>query len=178
VIRDIPSTNVVAGNKRTSLRQDVHIEMRRRGTRCRCIRCREVRNETVESETLQLEDHKYSAGVAQEHFISFVNRSDQLAGFLRLSIPSPDAPDIGLRDLRGAAILREVHVYGQSLEVGADQSGAAQHIGLGTRLILEAEDLARRSGYGRLAVISALGTRGYYRKLGYELGETYMVKSL
>jgi elongator complex protein 3 len=132
----------------------------------------------VKSGSLQLDDYEYSAGVADEHFISFITSSDQLAGFLRLSMPDPDAPDIGLRDLRGAAIVREVHVYGQSLEVGADQSGAAQHIGLGTRLMLEAEDRARRNGYGRMAVISALGTRGYYRKLGYELGETYMVKKL
>jgi elongator complex protein 3 len=42
----------------------------------------------------------------------------------------------------------------------------------------EAEVLALRAGYDRVAVISALGTRGYYRKLGYELGETYMVKQL
>ena len=74
--------------------------------------------------------------------------------------------------------MREVHVYGQSLEVGADQSGAAQHIGLGTRLMREAEVLALRAGYDRVAVISALGTRGYYRKLGYELGESYMIKQL
>lgn len=178
VIRDIPSTNVVAGNKRTSLRQDIHNEMKLRGTRCRCIRCREVRNETVESGTLRLEDLKYMAGAAEEHFISFTTRSDRIVGFLRLSMPSPDAPNLGLSDLQDAAIVREVHVYGQSLEVGVDQAGAAQHIGLGTRLMREAEVLAHRSGYDRMAVISALGTRGYYRKLGYELGDTYMVKSL
>ncbi len=178
VVRDIPSTNVVDGNRRTSLRQDVHDEMRLRGTRCRCIRCREIRGERVDWGSLQLEDYSYEAGGAQEHFLTFTTRADRLAGFLRLSLPGPDSPSIELRDLRRAAIVREVHVYGQSLEVGADQSGAAQHIGLGTRLMLEAEAIARRSGFGRLAVISALGTRGYYRKLGYELGETYMVKRL
>jgi len=178
VIRDIPSTNVVAGNKRTSLRQDVHIEMKTRGTRCRCIRCREVRNEMVELQTLELRDHKFAAGGAEEHFISFVTPSDRLAGFLRLSMPGQGSPHVDQIDLADAAIVREVHVYGQSLEVGADQTGAAQHIGLGTRLMQEAEDRARSSGYGRMAVISALGTRGYYAKLGYELGDTYMVKSL
>jgi elongator complex protein 3 len=128
--------------------------------------------------SLKLEDFPYEAGGAEEHFLSFTTDANRLAGFLRLSLPSPDAPRVGLRDLQGAAIVREVHVYGQSLEVGAGQSGAAQHIGLGTRLMREAEVLALRAGYDRVAVISALGTRGYYRKLGYELGETYMIKQL
>jgi elongator complex protein 3 len=178
VVRDIPSTNVVEGNKRTSLRQDIQEEMAQRGTRCRCVRCREVRSEIVEWGTLQLEDLAYLAGGAVEHFLSFTTAADQLAGFLRLSLPGPGSPDPGLADLTEAALVREVHVYGQSLEVGAGQAGAAQHIGLGTRLMQEAEQRARRAGYQRLAVISALGTRGYYRKLGYQLGETYMVKEL
>jgi elongator complex protein 3 len=178
VIRDIPSTNVVEGNRRTSLRQDVHDEMRRRGTRCRCIRCREVRGESVDWDWLQLESFSYQAGGAQEQFISFKTGADRLAGFLRLSLPGPEAPRVGLSDLEQAAVVREVHVYGQSLEVGADQYGAAQHIGLGTQLMREAETVARQYGYKKLAVIAALGTRGYYRKLGYDLGETYMLKQL
>ena len=127
---------------------------------------------------LQLDDFSYEAGGAEEHFLTFTASGDLLVGLLRLSLPGPASPCIELRDLGQAAIVREVHVYGQSLQVGADQSGAAQHIGLGTRLMVKAEAIARRSGYRRLAVISALGTRGYYRKLGYELGETYMVKRL
>lgn len=178
VIRDIPSTNVVAGNKRTSLRQDVHVEMSLRGTRCRCIRCREIRGERVDGESLQLKDYSYEAGGAEEHFLSFTTEGDRLAGFLRLSLPGPGAPEVDLRDLEQAAIVREVHIYGQSLKVGADLSGAAQHIGLGTRLMREAEVISRGNGYRALAVISALGTRGYYRKLGYKRGETYMVKRL
>ena len=178
VVRDIPSTNVVEGNKRTSLRQDIHAEMRIRGTACRCIRCREVRGEIVESNALRFDDLVYQSGGATEHFLSFNTEADRLAGFLRLSLPGPDSPDLALGTLDGAAIVREVHVYGQSLEVGADQSGAAQHIGLGTRLMREAELIAEREGYSRLAVISALGTRGYYRRLGYEIDQTYMVKQL
>ncbi|MFQ5932907.1 MAG: elongator complex protein 3, partial [Nitrospiraceae bacterium] len=178
VIRDIPSTNVVDGNKRTSLRQDIHREMRLRGTRCRCIRCREVRGDSVDWRSLQLRDFSYRAGGAEEHFLAITTAADRLAGFLRLSLPSSDASRVDLRDLEQAAIVREVHVYGQSLEVGADQSGAAQHIGLGTRLMRKAENISRRSGYRMLSVISALGTRGYYGKLGYELGETYMIKEL
>jgi elongator complex protein 3 len=178
VIRDIPSTNVVAGNKRTSLRQDVHRELSRRGTRCQCIRCREIRGREVDAQSMTLDRQVYSAGGAQEHFISFVTPDDRLAGYVRLSLPGPASPQTGLTDLLGAALVRELHVYGQSLPVGSTRSGAAQHAGLGARLMAEAEALARENRYPRLAVIAALGTRPYYRKLGYVLGETYMVKSL
>ncbi len=178
VIRDIPSTNVVDGNKRTSLRQDIQLELKRRGDRCECIRCREVRGEVVETGELKLEDLVYTTGGSEEHFISYNTPEDRLAAFLRLSFPNSDAPEHGLNDLRGAAIVREVHVYGQSLEVGEDVPGVTQHSGLGTRLMLEAETVALKHGYSTIAVIAALGTRGYYRKLGYSLGETYMVKTL
>lgn len=178
VIRDIPSTNVVEGNKRTSLRQDVHAELQRRGTRCRCIRCREIRGQAVEPDGLELQDSIYEAGGAEEHFLSLVTQDDRLAGFLRLSLPRADSAAVGLVDLEGAALIREVHVYGQSLEFGANPTGAAQHAGLGMRLMQAAETRASRRSYRRMAVISALGTRGYYRRLGYRLGETYMLKDL
>ncbi len=178
VIRDIPSTNVVEGNKRTSLRMDVHQLMHERGQRCRCVRCREVRGKRVDAEQLQLRDFAYAAGHAEEHFLSFVTPEDKLAGFLRISLPNADSPATGQADLPGAALVREVHVYGQSLEVGEEQSGAAQHIGLGTQLLARAEELARAAGFVRMAVIAAVGTRRYYAGRGYETGENYMVKTL
>jgi elongator complex protein 3 len=178
VIRDIPSTNVVEGNKRTSLRQDVHSELKRRGTRCQCIRCREVRDQRVEVGELQTEDLVYHVGDVEEHFLSFNTPDDKLAGFLRLSLPGPNAPDAGLSDLSGAAIIREVHVYGQSLPVGAEAAGAAQHAGLGTRLIRRAERIASHHGYSRLAVIAAVGTRRYYLRKGYRRGDLYLLKDL
>jgi elongator complex protein 3 len=178
VIRDIPSTNVVEGNKRTSLRQDVQAELRRRGRRCQCIRCREVSRQAVQVENLSTHDLVYQAGAAEEHFLSFDTPDDRLAGFLRLSLPGKDSPDTGLSDLRGAALIREVHVYGQSLPVGAEQAGAAQHAGLGTNLIRRAERIARAAGYRRLAVISAIGTRAYYLQRGFERAELYLVKQL
>lgn len=178
VIRDIPSNNVVEGNRRTSLRQDVHEEMKRRGTRCQCVRCREVKNKTVELSSLQLDDHVYQAGKAEEHFISFNTVEDGLAGFIRLSLPSAGSPDTGISDLAGAALIREVHVYGQSLPVGAEKSGAAQHVGLGTRLLEEAERIAKQNGFGKLAVIAAVGTRGYYLDRGFERGEYYLTKRI
>ena len=178
VIRDIPSTNVVEGNRRTSLRQDVHDEMKRRGTRCECVRCREVRGKPVLLESLRLDDLVYQAGAAEEHFISYVTPDDKLAGFIRLSLPGEDSPQAGMSDLEGAALIREVHVYGQSLPVGAEKEGAAQHAGLGTRLLEKAELVAKASGFQRMAVISAVGTRGYYLERGFERGELYLTKNL
>jgi elongator complex protein 3 len=178
VIRDIPSTNVVEGNKRTSLRQDVHAEMARRGTKCQCVRCREVRKANVDLSALQLSDLVYQAANAEEHFISFDTPEDGLAGFIRLSLPTADAPETGLADLSGAALIREVHVYGQSLPVGAELGGAAQHIGLGTRLLEAADKIALARGFKRMAVISAIGTRKYYMDRGFERGELYLVKPL
>ncbi len=178
VIRDIPSTNVVEGNRRTSLRQDIHDEMKRRGTQCQCVRCREVRGKPVQAEALKLDDIVYQAGAAEEHFISYVTPDDKLAGFVRLSLPGPDSPRTGMADLQGAALIREVHVYGQSLPVGAEKKGAAQHAGLGTRLLEQAEAVVRSKGFERLAVISAVGTREYYLERGFERGELYLVKNI
>jgi elongator complex protein 3 len=178
VIRDIPSNNVVEGNRRTSLRQDIHNEMKRRGTHCECVRCREVRGKPVDSDSLHLDDMVYPAGAADEHFLSFVTPDDKLAGFVRLSLPGKDSPETGMSDLDDAALIREVHVYGQSLPVGAEKLGAAQHAGLGTRLLEEAERIAKANGFARLAVISAVGTRQYYLDRGFERGESYLVKKI
>jgi elongator complex protein 3 len=178
VIRDIPSTNVVEGNRRTSLRQDVQLELKQRGTTCKCVRCREVRKQHVNVEKIELHDLVYPAAQAEEHFISFDTPDDKLAGFIRLSLPSLDAPDTEMSDLAGAALIREVHVYGQSLPVGAEKEGAAQHAGLGTQLLEKAERIARERGFHRVAVISAVGTRKYYLDRGFERGELYLVKNI
>jgi elongator complex protein 3 len=178
VIRDIPSTNVVEGNKRTSLRQDIQNEMKKRGTRCQCVRCREVGNESVKTIDLLREDLVFTCDGVEEHFIAYNTAEDKLAGFLRLSLPGGNSPDSGLTDLDQAAIIREVHVYGQSLEVGEKQLGKAQHAGLGTSLLIEAESIARESGYSKLAVIAAVGTRQYYLGRGFQRGDLYLVKDL
>lgn len=177
IIRDIPSTYVVAGNKNTSLRQDIQREMKQRGTTCECIRCREVRKNKVTAETVTLHDLIYHPAHAEEHFVSFDTPNDKLAGFLRLSLPE-DTHFTNIIDLEDAAIIREVHVYGQSLEVGEERSGIAQHSGLGTRLLKKAERIAKEKGFQRLAVIAAVGTRAYYAGRGFKMGELYMVKKL
>jgi elongator complex protein 3 len=120
---------------------------------------------------------------AEEHFLTYVTPDDQIAGYLRLSLPcSTEAPSssipLSIPDLEGAALIREVHVYGQSLPVGGEQQGAAQHTGLGTALLEKADEIARQAGYRRMAVIAAVGTRCYYEARGFQRGELYMVKEL
>jgi len=105
-----------------------------------------------------------------------VSRIETSAGF-RQAQPAVEISRY-LPDLAEAAIIREVHVYGQSLPVGDEKDGAAQHIGLGTELIEQAEKIARERGYLRLAVIAAVGTRKYYEERGFERGELYLVKKL
>ena len=188
VVRDIPSDYIIAGSKRSSLRQDVHAELAARGQRCRCVRCREIRGQAVEINALELKDLVYHPADAEEHFISFSTPDDRLAGYLRLSLPAA-VPSLKRNDARkqlytlipeidGAALIREVHIYGQSLEVGADLSGAAQHSGLGTALLERAEGLAKTAGYRRLAVIAAVGTRLYYEKRGFKRSDLYMTKEI
>jgi len=187
VIRDIPSSHVVEGNRRTSLREDVRAELEKRGQSCRCIRCREVRKKLVSPESLLLHDRVYDAACAEEHFLSFDTPEGGLAGYLRLSLPVPgeNVPPglrakgwIDFKDLSEAAIIREVHIYGQSLPVGEELAGAAQHTGLGTALLARAEQIARQHGYQRLAVISAIGTHHYYAGRGFQPGDLYMIKDL
>jgi elongator complex protein 3 len=178
VVRDIPSNNVVEGNRRSSLRQDIQIELTRRGRACSCIRCREVKELAVDPEDLEMNIGMYPAQSAEEYFLSFQTGEDRIAGYLRLSLPNSTSPDLELSDLEGAALIREVHVYGQSLLVGEEQTGAPQHSGLGTKLMEKAEEITREKGIASIAVISALGTRGYYRRRGYRLGDYYMVKVL
>lgn len=178
VIRDIPSHHVVAGNKRTSLRQDIQRKVAENGTRCECIRCREIKGQTVEMDTLQLIDFTYSAESAEERFLQFVTPDNKLAGYLRLSLPLPNHPQTHIDELTGAAIIREIHIYGQSLGVGEESDGAAQHIGLGKQLIERAVDIARAKGLAKIAVIAAIGTRGYYRKRGFMDGSYYMIRPI
>jgi len=160
------------------LRQDIQRELQGRGQACSCIRCREVKGQEIEIGTLVLNDQEYTSNGCREHFLSFDTPDDHLAGFTRLSLPGPDAVDTGIEELKGAALIREVHVYGESLPVGMEKDGAAQHAGLGTALLEEAERIAAENSYKKIAVISAVGTRGYYLDRGYTRGDLYLLKDL
>jgi len=171
LMRDIPSPNIVAGVKKTNLRQIVQRRMAQEGLRCRCIRCREVRGREIDADALTLKRVDYETDATRECFLSYVTPGDRLAGFLRLSLPRTEPP---IDELAGCAMIREVHVYGPALALGARRDGRVQHAGLGTQLIDEAKRIARQEGFGRLAVIAAVGTRPYYRERGFELGRLYV----
>jgi len=173
LMRDISAGNIVAGCTRSNLRQIVQQEMAQRGRRCQCIRCREVRRQKVVPSDLRLEVIPYATDVTQEYFLSFVTPDDRLAGFLRLSLPN-DPANTFIEELRGSAMIREVHVYGPALGIGSESEGEAQHLGIGTRLIEEAKRITREHSFERLAVIAAIGTRAYYRERGFERRELYM----
>ncbi|MCS6836273.1 MAG: tRNA uridine(34) 5-carboxymethylaminomethyl modification radical SAM/GNAT enzyme Elp3 [Anaerolineae bacterium] len=177
IIRDIPSTDIVVGNQLTNFRQIAEDALRARGGQSGDIRLREVRHQTIDPAALHLDEVRYDGGVSDEIFLQFINAQRQIAAFLRLSLPKAGQPALH-PDLEDAAIIREVHVYGQSLGIGQEAQGQAQHSGLGTRLIERAAELARAAGYERLAVISAVGTRGYYRKRGFADGALYQIRAL
>lgn len=177
VIRDIPSNHVVEGNRNTSLRQDVAQEMKKRGSSCQCIRCREIRKGKIDDRNLVLDDQVYKAGWAEEHFLSYNTQDGHILGFLRLSLPSANH-FFPVEELQDAAIIREVHVYGQSVELGGESSGSVQHRGLGSSLIEKAAEIALSKGYRKLTVISAVGTREYYAARGFTLTDLYMVRDL
>lgn len=176
MIRDIPSPDIVAGNKRTNLREDVESRLRARGTPLREIRAREIRDQNVDPETLEIRTVAYATSVGQEIFLAANTPDDRLAGFLRLSLPAADAPVP--EELRGGAVIREVHVYGLQQGIGDRSKGRVQHAGLGTRLVAQAASLANEAGFARLAVISAVGTRPWYRRLGFRDGLLYQVQAL
>jgi elongator complex protein 3 len=131
----------------------------------------------VRPEDLSLRCLTYETDATTEHFLSFETAGDRLAGFLRLSFPHRDRPH-PYPELEGCAMIREVHVYGPALNLGEDSRGEAQHLGLGTRLIRRAKEMARAAGYSRLAVISAIGTQAYYARHGFAPDSLYMTAEL
>jgi elongator complex protein 3 len=177
VIRDIPSTDIVVGNQLTNFRQIVEDQLKQRGERSSDIRAREVRFRAVDSEALMLDEITYASSHGEEMFLQYVTTDRSIAAFLRLALPNRDEAPL-IDELQDAAIVREVHVYGQSLGIGEASTGRAQHVGLGTKLLERAAEIALARGYQRLAVISAIGTRAYYRKRGYADHALYQVRTL
>lgn len=167
---------------KTNLRQILHQRMAAQNERCLCIRCREIGEREINHDTLDLQVYPIDTQGHTEYFISIVDESqDALVGLCRLRIPNfGDTAGSRIPELYDAAIIRELHVYGRVRVVGAREPGseAGQHHGFGRRLVERAEDLALYHGMPKMAIISGIGVRGYYRKLGYELEGTYMVKRL
>jgi len=203
VVRDFSAHDIAAGSRTSNLREVAERRLRegsragesgRAGESVRAaepsrapgdVRAREIRGEGFDPEKLELRDTVYAAAGGEEHFLEFTTPDDRLVAFLRLALPAPSAGEAPLPELAGAALIRELHVYGASLELGRRTDGA-QHQGLGRRLVEAAARVARaapravagQGGYASLAVISAIGTRPYYRGLGFADTGLYQARRL
>ncbi|MDO8634052.1 MAG: tRNA uridine(34) 5-carboxymethylaminomethyl modification radical SAM/GNAT enzyme Elp3 [archaeon] len=181
--RDIPSTLVDGGVKKTNLRQIVEEKMKKKGLKCRCIRCREAGLNALrgnfsfsEPELCRLD---YEAGGGREVFLSFEDKkNDLLYSFCRFRVPhAPFRKEITAK----TGLVRELHVYSTALALGETPGESDfQHKGLGTRLVKEAERMAiEEFNLEKMVIISGLGVREFYqKKLGYKPDGAYMSKNL
>jgi len=179
VQREITPGEIQAGPKAGNLRQIVHKRLKDEGFSCKCIRCREagLSRKNMPSELLKLDREEYDSSSGREIFISFEDKDETIYGFLRLRKPSK----LTHRDeiTTNSCIVRELHVFGKSIKIGEREENSIQHSGLGRKLMDEAEKISKESfDAKKLLVISAVGTREYYKKLGYSLDGPYMSKQL
>lgn len=183
MIRDISSSNIVAGNKSTNLRQMVEARIREEGEKPSEIRMREIAKRQMSVEELSLSEIAYRTSNTEEVFLQWTDDEGTLAAFLRLSFPDQEAIEQARRTMDGfpaelgCAMIREVHVYGRVSKLHESIEGT-QHIGLGRMLIERACKLAHENGFTRIGVISAVGTRRYYERLGFERFGLYHFKDL
>jgi len=179
--REIPAYEISGGVRSGNLRELVIARAREKGHPCRCIRCREVAlGEPLslgDGDSLGYREERYTASGGTEVFGSFeYESSGRIAGFARLRFPSERAHR---PEARNAALVRELRVYGRVVSVGSRNGSAWQHTGLGASMLKSMESRARHElGQGQILVTSAVGTRNYYRKLGYEKLGPYMAKRL
>lgn len=197
LVRDVPTPSIIAGPIVSNLRQIIAHK-----SHCPCIRCREVREGYEVKEEIILDRINYDASDGKEIFLQYVSPDKKkLFALLRLRIPSQCHPEFisgskhrknkilkqvqhdNIYDLlpvlKNAALIREVHTYGKLAKIDTQDKTSPQHIGLGKKLLIEAERIAKEEfGLNKIVVISGVGVRNYYRKQGYKLKDTYLVKSL
>lgn len=167
IMREIPPEYLIAGTTRIDLRKDIEKELRDEKKKIKEIRFREIGfNKEKIDLNLELKMTKYPASQGKEYFLEIVNKDDILFGLLRLRICNCEA------------IVRELHIYGQSLKLDEKDFNASQHKGFGRMLMKEAEKIAKKEKAKKISVISGVGVREYYKNLGYMLEDTYMVKHL
>ncbi|MFC1651654.1 elongator complex protein 3 [Patescibacteria group bacterium] len=175
LIRDIPGTEIVGGNKIPNLRQ----LMQERGIKCQCIRCREAREKNINPKDLIYSKIEYQTLGGKEIFLQYTSKDKQtLFAFLRLRLPDWKTGKF-LDSLKGTALLRELHTYGQLVPLD-NKIKYTQHRGLGRKLVEKAEEISKKAGFKEIAVISGVGVREYYRDLGYSVmnKDQYLVKKL
>jgi len=191
--RDALPSHAIAGNPIPNLGQIIHDNMKKRGMECRCIRCREVGSKPERMERINeavLKVRKYEGSSGEDYFLSFETPDEKVIfGFcrLRLSIHAGYVEDKNTKThintlsmLNGCAFIRELHVYGRVNRVNdkSRNGNDVQPRGFGRKLIAKAEEIAQNAGYTKMAIISGVGVREYYRKFGYELEGTYMTKNI
>jgi len=187
IMREIHPDYIVAGTKRIDLRGEIEQEFKKSKTKLNEIKSREIgiaiRNKENINQDLKIKKTKYKASQGTEYFLEFINKDDILFGLLRLRInnnaseASPSKGGDGHYKKQKTAIIREVHVYGQALDLG-EKGNTSQHRGLGKQLIAKAEQIAKQNKCKKISIISGIGVREYYKKLGYELEDSYMIKNL
>jgi len=180
VQRDIPTQITEAGVDRNNLRQYVEKELREREIKCSCIRCREIghklKKEKIElnPKNIKLKLIKYNASSGKEFFISYEDiKNNALIGFCRLRFPSQT---LRKEITKKSALIRELHVFGSAIALG--KKGKIQHAGYGKKLLKKAEQIAVKNKKHKIVIISGIGVRNYYRRLGYKKQGPYMVKYL
>ena len=169
--RDIPSTLIEAGVKKSNLGELVYNNLEKHDISCQCIRCREIGHKKTSREytldDFELFRESYTACEGQEHFLSIEDVNEEsIAGFLRLRLPSKNHFRPEITD--STALVRELHVYGNMIKIGGKNPKIGQHTGFGEKLLKEAENIALDNGMDNVAIISGIGSRNYYRKFGYE----------
>ena len=179
--RDIPSTLIEAGVQKSNLGELVYNKLDENHINCQCIRCREIghkkTNENYTLDDFRLFKESYTACGGEETFISIEDKNEEsIAGFLRFRIPSENIFRPEITDK--TALIRELHVYGNMIQIGDKNPAIGQHTGFGEKLLKEAEKLAIDNDKDEIAIISGIGSRNYYRKFGYERKGPYMAKKL
>lgn len=194
LIRDIPANEIAGGNIITNLREDLFKKMKENNDICECLRCREIgRHPEVIGEKTKLFIEKYKTVGGDEYFITLEDKQRvAVYAFLRLRIEKENdktkTAEISknskkllyklIPEIKDCAFVRELHTYGQLVGIGKKSSKASQHKGLGKKLMLAAEKIAKKENFKKIAVISGVGVRGYYKKIGYKKSGSYMVKTL
>lgn len=170
--RDIPTFQTTAGVDKTNLRQYVEELVNKKGITCQCIRCREAGRKGI-GKNYKINVIEYNSSGGIEYFISADSDIDSLLGFCRLRMPSES---LRSEITSKTALIRELHVFGTAASLGIE--GDVQHRGVGKKLMLKAEEIAKQNSKTKMCVISAVGTREYYKKLGYKRDGVYMSKGL
>jgi elongator complex protein 3 len=178
IMREIPPNYLIAGTTRIDLRKDIELYLRQNKIKLNEIRFREIgfamrdlKQGSINSD-LKLKKTEYKASKGTEFFMQVINKDNILFGLLRLRFPHKTF----IPELKDCALVREIHVYGQTVPIG--EKGEIQHRGIGKSLMQKAENIAKQKGFKRIAVISGVGVREYYRKLGYKLEGSYMIKEI